>query len=143
MLSVEHSVGLQVFDPDLLGVVEDAASFDADRAGSCVEKQESVNASHTLDLWKDNVKKQMYQHSFQVSGSWRLLLHANLPCNINTGPDVKSNHVNADSALKLLFCFLEFSVCLYFCILCFILTIPYTRMLVFFSEGECHDNFYF
>ncbi len=41
MLSMEDSVGFQVCDPELLGIVEDAASFDANCAGSWVEKQSS------------------------------------------------------------------------------------------------------
>lgn len=34
VLSVENSVGFQVCDPELLGVIEDAASFDSNCAGS-------------------------------------------------------------------------------------------------------------
>lgn len=39
VFSVENSVGLQICDPELLGIVEDAASFDANRAGSWKRKQ--------------------------------------------------------------------------------------------------------
>lgn len=38
MLSVKDPVGLQVCDPHLPGVVEDAASLDADGAGGCTRK---------------------------------------------------------------------------------------------------------
>lgn len=41
MFTVEDSVWFQVCDPELLGIVEDAASFDANRAGSWVGKQSS------------------------------------------------------------------------------------------------------
>lgn len=34
VLAVENSVGFQVCDPELLGIIEDAASFDSNRAGS-------------------------------------------------------------------------------------------------------------
>lgn len=34
---MEDSVGFQVCDPDLLGIVEDTASFDANRAGSSAD----------------------------------------------------------------------------------------------------------
>lgn len=34
VFSVENPVGLQVRDPDLPGIVEDAASFDSNCAGS-------------------------------------------------------------------------------------------------------------
>lgn len=39
MFSMEDSVGFQVCDPQLLGIVEDAASFDANCAVSWVERQ--------------------------------------------------------------------------------------------------------
>lgn len=73
MLSVENSVWLQVFDPDLLGVVEDAASFDAHCAGSWVEKQKGVKCHTHFVQWKNNMTEQMYQYSFKVA-----LHHANL-----------------------------------------------------------------
>lgn len=38
MFSVENSVGFQIRDPQLPGVVEDAASFDADGARSCARE---------------------------------------------------------------------------------------------------------
>lgn len=41
VLSVEDSVGFQVSDPELLGVIEDTTSFDANSAGSWVENQSS------------------------------------------------------------------------------------------------------
>lgn len=36
MFSMEDSVGFQICDPELLSIVEDAASFDANSTGSCV-----------------------------------------------------------------------------------------------------------
>lgn len=39
VFSVENSVGFQICDPELLGVVEDAASFDTNRAGSWTRKR--------------------------------------------------------------------------------------------------------
>lgn len=41
VLSVENSVGFQVCDPELLGIIEDAASFDSNRAGSWKRKREN------------------------------------------------------------------------------------------------------
>lgn len=41
MFSVEDSVGFQVCNPELLGIVEDAPSFDANLARSWVQKQNS------------------------------------------------------------------------------------------------------
>lgn len=40
VLPVENSVGFQVCDPELLGIIEDAASFDSNCAGSCKRKKE-------------------------------------------------------------------------------------------------------
>lgn len=42
MFSMEDSVGLQVCDPELLGIVEDAASFDANGARSCMDYNISI-----------------------------------------------------------------------------------------------------
>lgn len=39
MFSMEDSVGFQVCDPDLLGIVENAASFDSNCAGSWMENR--------------------------------------------------------------------------------------------------------
>lgn len=39
MFSMEDSVGFQVWNPELLGIVEDTASFDVNCAGSWMEKQ--------------------------------------------------------------------------------------------------------
>lgn len=41
MFSMEDSVGFQLCNPELLSIVEDAASFDANCAGSWVKKQSS------------------------------------------------------------------------------------------------------
>lgn len=41
VVSVENSVGVQVCDPELLGIVEDAASFDPNRAGSWKRRSEN------------------------------------------------------------------------------------------------------
>lgn len=39
VLSMEDSVGLQVCDPELPGIIEDAASFDPHRARSWKERE--------------------------------------------------------------------------------------------------------
>lgn len=41
VLSVQNSVGLQVCNPELLGIIEDAASFDSNCAGSWKRKREN------------------------------------------------------------------------------------------------------
>lgn len=41
VLSVENSVGFQVCDPELLGIIEDAASFDSNCAGSWKRTREN------------------------------------------------------------------------------------------------------
>lgn len=48
LFSVENSVGLQICDPDLLGIVKDAASFDAHRAGSWKRKRREGRMSHAF-----------------------------------------------------------------------------------------------
>lgn len=47
VLSVEDSVGFQVSDPELLGIIEDTTSFDANSAGSWVENQSSQSPFFT------------------------------------------------------------------------------------------------
>lgn len=45
VLAVENSVGFQVCNPQLLGIIEDAASFDSNRARSWKRKRERTTQS--------------------------------------------------------------------------------------------------